>query len=174
MAGARWIYRSRSRITPEDPSENDLSASSRGEKKGRKKQGRKSNGKSSGEIGAIRDSGGGGKTDDETKSYGRRIFDSRGKGGEEFARLHANFRFHALRLVLVDPLFPNSIRFSVSSGIKSVSVLKKWGPDSSPSANKSFIDSKVYFSKGEKGKKSREGKCIKKKKVKTAKKEKNV
>lgn len=145
MAGVRWIYRSRSRITPEDPSENDLSASSRGEKKGRKKQGRKSNGKSSGEIGAIRDSGGGGKTDDETKSYGRRIFDSRGKGGEEFARLHANFRFHALRLVLVDPLFPNSIRFSVSSGIKSVSVLKKWGPDSSPSANEFFYRFESLF-----------------------------
>lgn len=64
MAGVRWIYRSRSRITPEDPSENDLSASSRGEKEKKgKKQGRKSNGKSCGEIGAIR-----GKTDDETKS----------------------------------------------------------------------------------------------------------
>lgn len=91
-------------------------------------------------------------------------------------------KFHALRLVVVDPppppLFPNSIRFSVSSGIKSVSVSKKSGAGfgTNESSLKDSIRRFILPREGrrEGGKKeTREGKCIKKKKNR-AKKKRNV
>lgn len=103
----------------------------------------------------------------ETKSYGRRIFDSR---REEFARLHANSTRYAWSSWILPPLFPNSIRFSVSSGIKSVSVSKKSGAGfgTNESSLKDSIRRFILPREGrrEGGKKeTREGKCIKKKKI---------
>lgn len=113
----------------------------------------------------------------ETKSYGRRIFDS---WREEFARLHANSTRYAWSSWILPPppLFPNSIRFSVSSGIKSVSVSKKSGAGfgTNESSLKDSIRRFILPREGrrEGGKKeTREGKCIKKKKNR-AKKKRNV
>lgn len=164
------VYRSRSRITPEDPCENDLSS------RGRKKEKEKGRGKKK-KVGNRMVNGPGklarfGRENDQRDEivWAQDFWFAEGRIGA------VTCKFHALRLVVVDPppspppLFPNSILdFSVSSGIKSASVSKKMGPDSAPEHEwiifKRF-DQKIYSSKEgrEGGKKNGEGKCIKKKK----------
>lgn len=85
-----------------------------------RKQGRKSNGKSSGEIGAIRE----GKWSTKRNRMGAGFLIRGGKNSRGYMQIP---RVTPGRRGSSPPLFPNSIRFSVSSGIKSVSVSKKSG-----------------------------------------------